>query len=139
MRRDGDIQGDAAPCNRRVGVSSSSPRGVSPHAASPCTQAEVFSFTSLLYHFLSHQKPFSWMTPDMFLADACRNGKRPPLSGKWPGDVQALMAAGWSSDSRARPEFAKVVVTLEEAIGRPQSLAEVLERSKAPSSRSSAQ
>jgi len=102
-------------------------------------KAEVFSFTSLLYHFLSHQKPFSWMTPDTFLADACRNGKRPLLSGKWPGDVQALMAAGWSSDSRARPEFAKVVVALEEAIGRPQSLAEVLERSKAPSSRSSAQ
>ena len=105
----------------------------------PAHKAEVFSFTSLLYHFLSHQRPFSWMTPDTFLADACRNGKRPLLSGKWPGDVQALMAAGWSSDSRARPEFAKVVVALEEAIGRPQSLAEVLERSKAPSSRSSAQ
>ena len=33
-------------------------------------KAEVFSFTSLLYHLLASQKPFAWMTPEVFLAEA---------------------------------------------------------------------
>ncbi|EOD36573.1 hypothetical protein EMIHUDRAFT_471530, partial [Emiliania huxleyi CCMP1516] len=32
-------------------------------------EAEVFSFTSLLYQLLAHQKPFAWMNAEQFLAE----------------------------------------------------------------------
>mmetsp|Transcript_20576 Transcript_20576/g.60700 ORF Transcript_20576/g.60700 Transcript_20576/m.60700 type:complete len:99 (+) Transcript_20576:1014-1310(+) len=77
-------------------------------------KAEVFSFTSLLYHLLSRRKPFALMTPEMFLREACRGGKRPPLAKAWPLPLRSLMAASWSAKHSVRPEFTEVVRILSE-------------------------
>ena len=77
-------------------------------------KAEVFSFTSLLYHMLSRRKPFEFMTPSVFLREVCCGGNRPPLGKAWPFQLHALVKAGWSSTASHRPEFAEVVRVLEE-------------------------
>jgi len=76
-------------------------------------KAEVFSFTSLLYHMLSRRKPFEFMTPSVFLREACRGGNRPPLGKAWPAQLRGLVAAGWSAELAERPEFEAVVRALE--------------------------
>ena len=42
-------------------------------------KAEVFSFTSLLYHVLSLEKPFASMDAKAFVAEACAAKGKPPL------------------------------------------------------------
>jgi len=82
-------------------------------------QAEVFSWTSLLYQMLAFQKPFAWMLPEVFLKDVCEGTKRCPIDkcGKaWPSEVRELMMACWSADPASRPEFAQIVQVLEKVL-----------------------
>ncbi|EOD29031.1 hypothetical protein EMIHUDRAFT_234254 [Emiliania huxleyi CCMP1516] len=79
-------------------------------------EAEVFSFTSLLYQLLAHQKPFAWMNAEQFLAEVpvCRGGTRCPLGKAWPAELRALITAGWAADPESRPDIGKVAESLEE-------------------------
>lgn len=83
-------------------------------------KAEAFSFTSVLYHVLSRRRPFSHLTPELYLDRVCRGDLRCPL-GKWPAEVQALMSAGWASEPSQRPDFAQIVPILERALQRLSS------------------
>mmetsp|Transcript_39002 Transcript_39002/g.125258 ORF Transcript_39002/g.125258 Transcript_39002/m.125258 type:complete len:357 (+) Transcript_39002:133-1203(+) len=83
-------------------------------------KAEAFSFTSVLYHVLSRRRPFSHLTPELYLDRVCRGDLRCPL-GKWPAEVQALMSAGWASEPSQRPDFAQIVSILERALERLSS------------------
>jgi len=77
-------------------------------------QAEVFSFTSLLYQLVAHEKPFAWMNAEQFLEEVCRGGTRCPLGKAWPAELRALITAGWAADAESRPDIGKVVASLEE-------------------------
>mmetsp|Transcript_13365 Transcript_13365/g.44639 ORF Transcript_13365/g.44639 Transcript_13365/m.44639 type:complete len:405 (-) Transcript_13365:38-1252(-) len=77
-------------------------------------KAEVFSFTSLLYQLLAHQKPFAWMNAEQFLGEVCRGGTRCPLGKAWPAELRALITAGWAADAESRPDIGKVAASLEE-------------------------
>mmetsp|Transcript_2841 Transcript_2841/g.8450 ORF Transcript_2841/g.8450 Transcript_2841/m.8450 type:complete len:388 (-) Transcript_2841:264-1427(-) len=76
-------------------------------------KAEVFSFTSLLYHVMALEKPFARMDPAMFVAEACLKGKRCALNKAWPTEMRSLMTSGWAAEPEGRPEFLAVVVALE--------------------------
>lgn len=72
-------------------------------------KAEVFSFTSLLFEVIAHQKPFFWMTPEVFIQDVCHDHRRCKLPKNVPPDVAKLMEAGWHTSPRHRPSFLAIV------------------------------
>jgi len=76
-------------------------------------KAEVFSFTSLLYHVLSLEKPFAAMDAKAFVAEACHKGRRCPLAKAWPAKLRRLMTEGWAADPTDRPDFEEAVRVLE--------------------------
>jgi len=76
-------------------------------------KAEVFSFASLLFEMLAHQKPFYWMTPDDFMRDVCQGGRRCKIPKGTPDGVADLLNVCWEQDSAKRPEFRDIVRSLE--------------------------
>mmetsp|Transcript_47922 Transcript_47922/g.155013 ORF Transcript_47922/g.155013 Transcript_47922/m.155013 type:complete len:343 (-) Transcript_47922:117-1145(-) len=76
-------------------------------------KAEVFSWTSLLYHVLTLEKPFAKMDAKKFVLEACKNGMRCPLDKKWPAKLRAVMTEGWAGDPAARPDCRAVTEVLK--------------------------
>jgi len=76
-------------------------------------KAEVFSWTSLLYHVLTLEKPFANMDAKKFVNEACKNGVRCPLDKKWPAKLRAVMTEGWAGDPAARPDCRAVTEVLK--------------------------
>jgi len=71
-------------------------------------KAEVFSWTSLLYHVLTLEKPFANMDAKKFVNEACKNGVRCPLDKKWPAKLRAVMTEGVREITRDRPRSPEI-------------------------------
>ena len=76
-------------------------------------RADVFSFGTVLWEMLSHQRPFNEYKDREVFKKALGSGQMPEVSPKWPIELQSLMHQLWSLDEGKRPEFREIVPRLE--------------------------
>jgi len=79
-------------------------------------RAEVFSFATILWQLVSHQRPFRGFNVRMFEARVARDGERPKLPTSWPLALRELLRDCWHPEPLDRPCFGEVTRRLEELL-----------------------
>ncbi|KAL1530947.1 hypothetical protein AB1Y20_001838 [Prymnesium parvum] len=77
------------------------------------SKADVFSFATLLWQMLAHERPFSGMSVSDFEQKVALGGHRPKISSSWPPQLQQLLSECWEVDAHKRPPFVQIVPRLE--------------------------
>mmetsp|Transcript_78542 Transcript_78542/g.235439 ORF Transcript_78542/g.235439 Transcript_78542/m.235439 type:complete len:145 (-) Transcript_78542:89-523(-) len=76
-------------------------------------EADVFSFATILWQIIAHQRPFSGMNVAAFEERVAKGGERPPPNSRWPTTLKQLLAECWQADPAERPAFSQLVPRLE--------------------------
>lgn len=67
-------------------------------------QADVYSFTMVLYEMMTLITPFAMYGREMHQLLVVENNARPAVSAEWPTGLQELLQHGWAKDPADRPD-----------------------------------
>ena len=77
------------------------------------SNADVYSFGICLWQLITREIPFATMTP-IQAAYAVAEGNRPTIPASTPRPLREIIEACWDQDSRRRPSFTYVAMSLAE-------------------------
>lgn len=78
------------------------------------TSADVHSFGILYWELITGKMPYGELQNGWQVAGAVTSGKRPPLEDAWPAGIRDLLSRSWDPEPSVRPQFADVVLRLED-------------------------
>jgi serine/threonine protein kinase len=76
-------------------------------------KADVYSFGIILWEMNAGKRPFNGLSRETFYEQVVHGGERPPLSKKWPSELNKLISDCWNVDVDARPTFGEIVDVME--------------------------
>ena len=79
-------------------------------------KVDVYSFGIMLWQMATDTVPFKGLSRDDFMTKVVRGGERPPLPYLWPSLFKSLLRSCWSTDSKLRPSFESILMTLQKML-----------------------
>ena len=79
-------------------------------------KVDVYSFGIMLWQMATDTIPFKGLSRDDFMKTVVRGGDRPPIRFLWPSSFKMLLKSCWAADSRLRPSFESVLLSLEKML-----------------------
>ena len=78
--------------------------------------SEVFSFGTILWQLLAHERPFRGFNVAAFERRVAQGGERPQIPRGWPAGLRSILTDCWRTDPRERPRMGEVVERLEDVL-----------------------
>ena len=79
-------------------------------------KVDVYSFGIMLWQMATDTIPFQGLSRDDFMTKVVRGGERPPIPYLWPSLLKNLVRSCWSTDSKTRPSFESILLTLQKIL-----------------------
>jgi hypothetical protein len=93
------------------------------------TQADVFSFSILLWEILSLKQAFKAYSRREFLERVVQGGERPAINRRWPPFTRTIIKEAWDFDPEKRPDMKRVAAMVRGDLNAKTSDKTVQERS----------